>query len=413
MRHYAPDCSGVSRMLHQHYSKVQAKRQKADLDLIDGGFADYLQRRHSSAFTIAHYCRFLRRVAWYLAKRGRTATKLSRRDVAWVMRGCLPGWKVASRQTRQSGLLQWLRYTGRFHEPVRRSRWQHCLDAYESFLRHDRALADCTRAASRRVLHQYLSWQFRGRPLRWNSVQAEDLRRYAALRCRVLSPKSVNDTLSTLRQFFRFMHLRGKCSPALALAVPTAADFGRQRSPAVLDDRQRRKLLSAFDRESGQGRRDYAIAVCLMDLGLRAIEVSRLRIDAINWKLKSLDVPAAKASRGRQLPLPPHVASALRGYLRHRPHTDAEQVFVGQTVLRGRPLTSLAIASVMNRAYRRCGWMDRYGTHRLRHSFATRLHAHGASTKEIADLLGHRLVATTDHYTQTNDLRPLAQPWPL
>ena len=39
-------------MLHQHYSKVQAKRQKADLDLIDGGFADYLQRRHSSAFTI-------------------------------------------------------------------------------------------------------------------------------------------------------------------------------------------------------------------------------------------------------------------------------------------------------------------------------------------------------------------------
>jgi len=89
------------------------------------------------------------------------------------------------------------------------------------------------------------------------------------------------------------------------------------------------------------------------------------------------------------------------------------QMFVGQTLLRGRPLTSWAIASVMNRAYRRCGFAGWYGTHRLRHSFATRLYTHGATTKEIADLLGHRLVATTDHYTQANDLRPLAQPWPL
>ena len=400
-------------MLHQHYVKGPAKRLEADLDLIDGGFADYLRQRHASAFTIAHYCRFLRRVAKYLAKRGHSAATLPRRDVPRIMRGCLPGWKAASRRTRQSGLLQWLRFTGRFHEPIRRARWQRWLDAYEHFLRFDRALADCTRTAARNALNQYLSWQFRGRPLRWDMVPTEDLRRYAALRCRVLSPKSVNDTLSILRQFLRFMHLRGECSPALALAVPTAADFGHQRAPAVLDDGQRRKLLGAFDRKSGQGRRDYAIAVCLMDLGLRAIEVSRLRVDAIDWRRKSLSVPAAKASPGRQLPLPPYVASALRNYLRHRPPTDAAQLFVGQTLLRGRPLTSWAIASAMNRAYRRCGFVGWYGTHRLRHSFATRLYAHGATTKEIADLLGHRLVATTDHYTQANDLRPLAQPWPL
>jgi integrase len=67
----------------------------------------------------------------------------------------------------------------------------------------------------------------------------------------------------------------------------------------------------------------------------------------------------------------------------------------------------------MDRAYRRCGFVGWFGTHRLRHSFATRLYARGATTKEIADLLGHRLVATTDHYIQTKDLQPLAQPWPF
>ncbi len=73
----------------------------------------------------------------------------------------------------------------------------------------------------------------------------------------------------------------------------------------------------------------------------------------------------------------------------------------------------LHIAAVMDRAYLRCGFVGWFGTHCLRHSFATRLYACGATTKEIADLLGHRLVATTDHYTQTRDLRALAQPWPL
>ena len=409
----AADSSGLGFMLCQRNAKGPARRLNADLDLIDGGFRDYLRQRHAADFTVALYCRFLRKVARYLAERRRCATMLRQRDVPQIMRGCLPRWKAASRRTRQSGLRQWLRFIGRFREPAPRVRWQQWLDAYEHFLRVDRALADFTARSRARVLNQYLSWQFRSRALRWETVEAEDLRRYAALRCRVLSPKSANDTMSILRQFLRFMHMRGECSPRLALAVPTVADYGHQRFPGVLDEGQRRKLLAAFDRRSHQGRRDYAIAICLIDLGLRAVEVTRLRVEDLNWKLKLLAVPAAKASPGRQLPLPAHVESALRSYLQHRPPTDAAQLFVGQTLLRGRSLSSWAIAAAMDRAYRRCGFVGWFGTHRLRHSFATRLYARGATTKEIADLLGHRRVATTDHYTQTKDLRALAQPWPL
>lgn len=140
--------------------------------------------------------------------RGRRATTLCRRDVSQVMRGCLPRWKAVSRRPQRSGLLQWLRFIGRFHEPVPRARWQQWLDAYEHFLRHDRVLADCTRTAALRVVRRYLSGQFQGRALNWRSVQAEDLRRYAAQRCRVLNPKSVNDTLSSLRQFLASLPLK-------------------------------------------------------------------------------------------------------------------------------------------------------------------------------------------------------------
>jgi site-specific recombinase XerD len=39
---------------------------------------------------------------------------------------------------------------------------------------------------------------------------------------------------------------------------------------------------------------------------------------------------------------------------------------------------------------------------------------HGANLKEIADLLGHRLLKTTNIYTHASvdDLRPLVRPWP-
>lgn len=386
----------------------------ADLALIPGGFSDYLRRRHTAEFTRALYCRFLRQVARYLAQRGRRRmTELRRTDVPRVIRGCLPGWKDQSRRPRRSGLNQWLKFIGRFHTPARRVRWQPWLDAYAHFMAHDRALAECTRNAALRVVGQYLAWQFRRRPCRWASIRADDLRRYAVVCCRRLSPKSSNDTLSSIRQFLRFMHLRGRCSPMLALAVPTVADFGHQRSREVLTARQRQALLGSFRRGKVQGKRDYAIACCLVDLGLRSVEVSKLRIDGIDLVHRSLAVPPAKTSRGRHLPLPVRVAQALRDYLRCRPSTDAAQVFVGQALLRGRPLSALAVRAVMDRAYRRSGFHGWYGTHRLRHSFATRLHAHGASTKEIADLLGHRRVATTDRYTQTDDLRTLAQPWPL
>lgn len=387
-------------------------RLDQDLALIDGGFANHLRARCTSVFTSDLYCRFMRRVARFVSQHRRRLTSLRRSDEAWVLRGCLPGWKTPSRRPRRSGLHQWLKFTGRFSEPARRARWQDITDAYARFLRVDRGLAACTQERSLRVVERYLDWQFRGRRLRWRSVRTNDLYRYAVLRARVLEPKSVNDTLSILRQFFRFLHVRGLCAPSLVYAVPSVADYARSARPEVLDATQRQALLTAFDRRSGQGRRDFAIAICLLELGLRSVEVARLRLDAIDWERKTLSVPPAKAGRGRLIPLPPTVAVAFRRYLRLRPQTDSDKLFVGQTELIGRPLSAIAIQAVINRAYRHGGLAGLYGTHRLRHTFATRLFASGATTKEIADLLGHRLVATTDRYTQADDLRALAQPWP-
>jgi len=54
------------------------------------------------------------------------------------------------------------------------------------------------------------------------------------------------------------------------------------------------------------------------------------------------------------------------------------------------------------------------GTHVLRHTAATRLHRHGVSLKEVADLLGHRSIDTTAIYTKMDlpTLAAVALSWP-
>lgn len=393
------------------YSGSDAKGLRGDLALINGPFVGYLEERYSAAKTISIYRRALSRVARSLSNSGRQLSSLQRRDVPAVMRTL----HLQGPRPTQTALHGWLKFQGRFHLPQPRTKWRSWLDEYVHFMEADRGLSPSAQYHYRRAADRYMAWQFRRGAVDWQRVRAQNIWRYAA---KLLSQKrkvgGVCDELSALRQFLRFMHLRGSCSAALPQAVPAVADRPQSVCRATLTEKQRQQLLASFDRRCAEGSRNHTMALCMTDLGLRCIEVSRLCLGDIDLELKTMMVPAAKNSRGRQLPLPPHVAAALRSYVRSRPATNTDRLFVGHTELRGKPLSSEAVRNAMVRAYRRCGfhWC---GTHRLRRCFATRLYARGANLKEIADLLGHRFVTTTERYAQVDPtgLRAVVCPWPI
>ena len=54
-----------------------------------------------------------------------------------------------------------------------------------------------------------------------------------------------------------------------------------------------------------------------------------------------------------------------------------------------------------------------HGTHGFRHAFGARL-VGKVPIKNIADMLGHRSLMSTFHYSKVNleELRQTAQPWP-
>ena len=386
-----------------------------DLTLIRGGFADYLRDSHHADFTTHSYCGFLGRMAKFLSRSGTSVRDLKRADAARVVQAYLPEWKPVSRRTRLGALHSWLKFRGQFEVPPLRTPWLRFVEAYAQFMQFHRALVPSTRNQRTRMASVYLQWQCRHTGTNLGKIRPDHILRYAEHCAHEHAPKTVADELSALRQFLRFLSLRGIVSTQLVQAVPRVAGGDQTPRKEVLTEAQRRRFLASFECESSEGRRDYTMALCMLDLGLRGIEVCHLRLSDIDWSRKLMRVPPVKLSPGRELPLPSHVLKALRIYVKRRPSSTSAELFVGHDELEGRPLAQWTVASAMVRAYRRCGFPQRWhGTHRLRHTFATRLCARGADLKQIADLLGHRIVSSTNRYAQVNpsDLRSVAQPWP-
>jgi site-specific recombinase XerD len=81
----------------------------------------------------------------------------------------------------------------------------------------------------------------------------------------------------------------------------------------------------------------------------------------------------------------------------------------------GQAITRATVANVILRAAARAGMASIVtGTRILRHTTATRMLNHGASIKEVADVLRHRSLDTTAIYTKVDlpRLAAVAMPWP-
>ena len=104
----------------------------------------------------------------------------------------------------------------------------------------------------------------------------------------------------------------------------------RMRTPSAskTDQYLDRPGICPKDR-SPMGLRDYAILQLLATYGLRSGEISRLRLEDIDWRADILHIRRSKTGDHSLLPLFEAVGEALIDYLRHgRPETDVREIFV-------------------------------------------------------------------------------------
>jgi integrase/recombinase XerD len=232
-------------------------------------------------------------------------------------------------------------------------------------------------------------------------------------RSAVVSVSATQNYVAGLRAFLRFCFLEGLVGNDISESA--LAITGRRRSllPRGIAKRDADALLASCDRRTALGRRDFALIIIMLRLGLRRSEIAALTLEDIDWRAGEL-VVVGKGARRDRLPLPADVGAALAGYLRHgRPASDRRQVFL-RAKAPFEPIASGTVASTVRRACRRAGVAE-VGAHRLRHTVACDMAAAQVPLPQIAQVLRHQSLQSTAIYARVDldRLRQLALPWPL
>ena len=142
--------------------------------------------------------------------------------------------------------------------------------------------------------------------------------------------KTVEQKLCALRSFLRFAGGERLIEGTVLEAVPTAKSSRQARIPSVWDPADVAKVLQAIDRGNPCGKRDYAIILLITRLGLRGVDVKRLRLADLDWPGNRLSVVQAKTGRRVQLPLLKDVGWAIIDYIRHaRPASECRKCSCG------------------------------------------------------------------------------------
>lgn len=291
------------------------------------------------------------------------------------------------------------------------------LERFDSYLAGVCGLAPATRISRRLWVSRFLVNRFGGAPIELSRIEPRDIVDSMIRQDDSYKPGTAQVLGCALRSYLRFRSLScGDDVRRLLAAVPTVAQWPLATLPSYLTPEEVTRFLGEFDQHSVPGLRGYAMARCLLDMGLRAGEVAAMQLEDVNWREGTVTIGRGKSRRADALPLPVPTGKAIVRYLRGaRAQSANRSLFVRHRAPFDAPITAEFVRGAVRRAFARCALVDRFtGTHVLRHTAAVRMRCAGASLKEIADVLRHRSLDTTMIYSKVDlpRLSAVAAPWP-
>lgn len=415
-------------MIKSYFKRAFACRRMASnhLSIVFGAFVSDLHQRGHAHNTIQSYVQAVEHFGRWLRRRG-VAIKAVQTDHACQFlsqhlprcRCPIPAARTVWTCRAAIGRLMDTLHRHGFvsspkSKPLRLNATERLLEQFDGHLDKVCGLSPSSRRARRRYARQFLAWRFKRGARGLRAIKASDVIGFIHQCALTWTHAGIHDLTVGLRSFLRFLEFSNQLSTPLSHTVPKLALIPRQQPPTVLTPEQLEKFLSHFNRKLPNGRRDFAIAMILSALGLRASEVAALSLDDLDWRAMTMRLRRTKQQRERLLPMPSQVARAIAAYLKNgRPPAQTRALFVRHRAPRGEGLKAHHVRSVVRLAFAHCD-IGYTGTHVLRHTWATTAHRRGIDLKLLADVLGHRSLDTTSRYAHVNleELRQAALPWP-
>ena len=220
-------------------------------------------------------------------------------------------------------------------------------------------------------------------------------------------PSTVQSYIVAARLFFAWLEQEGIYSNVAEHVKGAKLDKAHKKD--YLTSRQVKTLLGKVERDTLQGKRDYAMLVLMITGGLRTIEVSRADIGDI--RVLGVDTVLYLQGKGHVektdfVKLDGHVEEAIRAYLTARGTADqSAPLFTSSSNnSKGQRLSTRAISGIVKERMQAAGYnSDKLTAHSLRHTAVTLSLLAGKPLEEVQQFARHSNMQTTLIYSHALD----------
>ncbi|NOY15305.1 MAG: tyrosine-type recombinase/integrase [bacterium] len=202
-----------------------------------------------------------------------------------------------------------------------------------------------------------------------------------------LSAKTVSRKINAIKTFFKFLTQETKVlkdNPALAISHPRLPDKG----PRFLNKLEYRALRDVVR----DNPRMYAVIELMLQTGIRIGEVARLRTSDLRGK--KLYIQPFESHDGREVPLNKNAGRAIEEYLKVRPKSDNDYLFLTR---KGTPLSVRNLRASIDRSFKKAG-IEHAKVSDIRHTFIAQQLLRGTPVVVVSRIVGHKRTETTSRY---------------
>lgn len=222
------------------------------------------------------------------------------------------------------------------------------------------------------------------------------------------SYKTVEQRICGIRHFLRYLSIEGILNTDYSVKIHMPNISKTASLPSTWSSDELKALISAIDRNSPLGKRDYAMILVASILGLRSIDIKHLRFSNIDWENKKISIIQHKTNKPLTLPLPDVLGWAIIDYIKNaRPkYYESDIIFIKHQAPFEPFSDSDHLYQIITKYMRKAG-IDRRkrkhsGFHSLRHSTASMLLELNTPLPVITNILGHTDSDVTAVYLKTD-----------
>jgi site-specific recombinase XerD len=224
-------------------------------------------------------------------------------------------------------------------------------------------------------------------------------------------PAARHVAITVLKKFANYLYEQQFVDVDYSRSIPNDNYKNQPHLPSTFSEQEIGIFIKAIDRGSPKGKRDYAIFLLAMKLGMRSSDIRNLKFENINWEANNVSFDQHKTGKHITLPLLPEIGNAIIDYIKHgRPVSKESNCFL-QVIS---PYKTLGYNDIINlvdfylKRARICFKNKKHGPHALRHSYAANLLKSKTPLPIISEALGHTSTSSTMLYLRI-DVESLKQ----